>query len=661
MATYKFPGVYASIRDFSGIVSNNNVTTAAYVGEAEYGPVFKPILLSTLQDYTDRFGKLSSKYGYAGYSLAVAAETINQHYFVRVVNTGNADDSDRSDNAKWAAADFMTDKSTERAPVSDGYFYEEIKAAQTAREAGLDAGLFDEDDYNSAFMIIANDPNDRKFYVSIADTTINENKAYPVTTPNSTVLETEEESGVVATKVTVFVEASEFVDSVPGDKIAVSRMANKALNGTFVIKTISISDDEKGNPETAAITYVVPSEETTAGDTNARIGLYPFDNETTFSVTVSEKVGRVMSVLETFPYCTLYQAQDAYGNSTYVEDVINDSSKYIQVFVNKNHEKEDPDVAIVPAEISNVALNGGKSGNFKDVAAKYSKLCEAWELFRDRSQTSVSLLLNSGYVLKNNTSYQEKMLEIAEARRDCFCLFDIPMTETAYEDATDWRKNIQGMNTYRAALSSPWVKTYDSVQGRANFIMCPSAYIAKIMGAYEPWQAPAGLNRGIIGSATVSPTGLTQYYDETYGGNLYTDYQINCLIRSVASGYANWGQRTLQQKPSALDRINVARTVIYIETVLRDAAQWHVFENNTSYERMQITLQFNAFLDQILSAEGIQAYRVVCDTSNNTPDVIARNQLMVDIYLYPTYTSEFIIIHSNVMGADTSVTVTTSN
>ena len=76
-----------------------------------------------------------------------------------------------------------------------------------------------------------------------------------------------------------------------------------------------------------------------------------------------------------------------------------------------------------------------------------------------------------------------KMLEIAEYRRDCFCLFDIPVSETEYEDAIDWRKNTLAMNSYRGALSAPWVKTYDSVQGRANFLMCPSAYIAKLIGA----------------------------------------------------------------------------------------------------------------------------------------------------------------------------------
>lgn len=657
-ASYKFPGVYASIKDLSGVVANNAVTACAYVGEAEYGPILEPTLLTSLQDYTDRFGTLSSKYGYAGYSLAVAAETISQHYFVRVVPVGDANESeeDRKNNAKWAACTVMAQGSTAEAPVSTGYFYEEVTAAKNSRDAGNASGLFQSDDMNSAFIVMANDPNNRKFYVSIADSTINENRAYAVLADTVCVKDT----AAGTTKVTVTVPYAVVADLETGSKIVVSRMSEASVNGVFVVDswTESSQVDIEGNPVNGTITFTVQGLIDSVEDENARVGRYPDADETTFSVTISEKIGRVMTVLESYDYCTLYQAQDSYGNSTYIEDVINNTSNYVQVFVNKNQEDADPETIVIPQNVTNVALTGGKAGTWTDAGAKYSALCAAWELFRDRSQTTVSLLMNSGYVLKGNTSYQNKMLEIAEARRDCFCLFDIPMTETDYDNAVDWRKNIQGINSYRCAISSPWVKTYDAVQGRSNFVMCPSAYVAKICGSSDPWIAPAGLNRGVLTASTVSPTGLTQYYDETIGGNLYTDNQINCIIKSPSAGYVNWGQRTMQQKPSALDRINVARTVIYIETVLRDAAQWHLFENNTEYERLQITLQFSAFLDTILSASGISGYKCVCDSSNNTPQVIANNQLKVDIYLYPVYTAEVILLSTTVMGADASVTVT---
>lgn len=657
MAAYRFPGVYPTIIDNSGVVVDNAVTSVGYVGESEYGPVFKPTLCSNLADYTNKFGRLNSRYGYAGYSLAVAAETISQHYFVRVVPTGDPESSDRSNDATWAAATVLKKDSKAEAPVSQGFYYEEIKAAETARDAGLESGMFSDDDFDSAVMFVATNPNNRKFFVTIADSTINENRAYAVSDVELEINGDAESGAADAnTTVTVTVPSEPFADAVVDDQIVVSRMDNNALNGVFPITAIIPSNDD-----TIKISYLVDGAQESAGFANARVGMYPADNQTTFSVTVSEKVGRVITSLETFTYCTLYPAQDNFGNSTYIEDVINGSSNYIQVFVNKNFEQEDPDAIIIPQNVTGIELAGGKSGNWTDASTKYKALCDAWELFRDRSQLAVSLLVNSGYVLKGNVSYQAKMLEIAEARRDCFCLFDCPMTETSMEDLIDWRRNIQGMNTYRAALSAPWVKTYDSVQGRANFVMCPSAYVAKIMGAYDPWMAPAGLNRGIIGSSTVSPTGLTQYYDDTVGGNLYTDNQVNCIIRNAGTGYVNWGQRTLQQKPSALDRINVARTVIYIETVLRDAAKWKVFENNTAYNRMQVTLQFNAFLDTILSEDGIGGYRVVCSEENNTPQVIANNQMAIDIFLVPTYCSEFIVMRSVVNGITTTTTVSTGS
>ena len=667
---YKFPGVFPKITDESGIIVNNMSTSCGYVGLAEYGPVLTPTYVSNLREFSAKFGTLNSKYGYAGYSLAVAAETINDHYFVRVVPTGDpeASEAERKNDAKWGSAVILREDAKVAQPAGKAYYYEQITKAANARDNNQASGLFineaEEKDMDSAMIVVANDPNNRKFFVSTVDSTINENRAYAVVAAT----QFNEESGEDAkTTVTMTVEykdengvENEILQNMYDDAdIVVSKMKVEELNGRFKLEDYAIDEEENIMTLTYSVegTYDIPSNV----DASARIGLYPEPNQRTFSLTVMEKVGRIMNVLEEFNYCTLYYAKDNFGESTYVEDVVNGSSNYIQVFVNNNYMDADPDAIIIPANVSAVEVAGGQSGSYQGrVDVMYDDLIKAWDLFKDRTQVNVTLLMNSGYVTKNNVSYQKKMLDIAEYRRDCFALLDAPLTEVEVEDLADWRKNTLAANTYRGAVSAPWIKTYDSVQGRANFAMCPSAYIAKLMGANNPWIAPAGLNRGVLSAATVSPTGLTKYYNDIEGGNLYTDNQINCIIRNPAAGYVNWGQRTLQQKPSALDRINVARTVIYIETMLRDAAKWHVFNNNTSYERMQITLQFSTFLDTILSSDGIQRYSVICDESNNTPDVIANNQMRIDIYLWPTYTAEFILLSTSVQGADTSVTVTTS-
>ena len=388
-----------------------------------------------------------------------------------------------------------------------------------------------------------------------------------------------------------------------------------------------------------------------------RVLKLPNDNERTFSLSVFEVNGRVTTRVENFPYLTLFNNKDQYGNSTFIEDVVNSQSQYIQAFYNVSLTNEYP----FPEQFSLRELVNGTSGLPIAKASNGSQyLNDGWNNFNDRTQVTVTLLMNSGYAYESDLSYQSKMIEVAEKRRDCFALLDIPQNLSANnEKVLDWRKNVLGFNTYRASLTTPWVKTYDSTQGKSNFLMCPSAYVAKIMGMSKPWIAPAGPNRGVISSATVSPIGLTEAYDEVIGGTLY-DAQLNCIIRNPGAGWAVWGQKTLQQKPSALDRINVARTVIYIETTLRDAARYHLFENNTAFERMQVTLQFNQFLDTILADSGIQKYQVVCDDSNNTPYIIANNTMVIDIYLWPTYTTEFIELNTIVMGPDANITVTSN-
>ena len=655
MANYKWPNVYPSIKDASGTLATNSVTTCAYVGEAEFGPINKPTFLSSLKDYTNKFGALNSaKYGYAGYSLAVASESINSHYFVRVVKAGdpNAQPEERTDDAMYAS--IKVPAKGKEAEEGRGWYVEEIAEIEKTEDG---SGLF-KNDTNNAMIVLANNPNNLKFKVQLSNTTINENRAYPFATITYTQI-VKDETPTANYSASMTGAPQEVLDVIEvGDDIELTRVAAQAG-----IYTVTAKD---ANAKTLGFVYTAasadPEHKPVDLKDGGKVSKYPEPSERTFQVDVKQVIGRTEPTLETYQYCTLYQAKDNFGNSTFVEDVINGKSDYIKIYVNPTllAEAEANDTVLeFDINASNLfELVGGRSGGHPTS----KELNAGWDLFEDRNQTSVSLLLNSGYSDDTDISYQQKMLNIAEKRRDCFCLFDVPMSEVEPEDAIDWRKNILGMNSYYGALSSPWVKTYDSIQGRAGFVMCPSAFIAKLIGqAGDPWNAPAGPNRGIIGSSTVSPTGLTQTYDSNVGGKLYADNQINCLIRDVSAGYVNWGQRTLQAKPSALDRINVARTVIYIETILRDAARWHLFENNTPYERMQIVLKFSQFLDTILSADGITSYKVICDESNNTPLVIQNNQLVIDVILQPVYTAESIILNTTVTSTDASVVTTTAN
>lgn len=716
-----FPGVYPTITDLSQVVTANSVTSCAYVGEAEFGPINTPTLITNKKGYNDRFGEIKSKYGYMGYSLAVAADSIGQHYVVRVVN---------EETARYGQASVALKGETVAQP-ENGLNIEEVKSAD--KDSGALFKTLDEEteeivyDKKTAFRIVASNPNNKDVRIEIEDSTINTNKQYrslKTTIADNQVKATISEEGTIERGDTIIVTCPQWVmideqdnSELPYQKtFTVDSIANSyyytpevtdggtnyavgdvlTLTGATLsgdqgdlkcqvvtveegvvtsVKVLTGSDYNKLTAETST-GYATTNEGAGTGCTiqiynkeksdvvvyndteqhdpvkvdTLSILKYPPKEETTFSVTVMEVKNKKAETVEVFPYVTLFEGKDQYGNSTFIEDVINGRSTYIKIYVNPNITDENP----IPT-FGTYKLDHATSGNSPEM----SELVKAWDLFLDRTQTTVTLLMNCGYINEAENSYQQAMLKVAEKRRDCFCLFDVPSTSTESDLVLDWRKNDMGFNTYRGAVFTPWVKSYDSENGKRNFNMCPSAYIAKIMGAAgKPWIAAAGPNRGYYTSSVVSPTGLTSYYDEDTGGVLYQN-QLNCGIKDIA-GYANWGQKTLQMKPSALDRINVARTVIYIETTLRDAARYHLFENNTAFERMQITLQFNQFLDEVLNGGGLTRYQVICDDSNNTPYIIQNNQLVIDIYLWPVYTTEFIALNTIVMGADAEISISSN-
>lgn len=727
MANHNFPNVYPTITDLSQVVSANAITSCAYVGEADFGPINTPILVTNLKNYTDKFGKLNPKFGYMGYSLAVASDTINSHYVVRVVD---------EETAYYASAYMALENQT---PTSYDYGWkiDEVEAGKKDSSSFFIDPTTEQPSTVDAFIVLASDPNNKTLKVTIEDSTINTNKniqaiswsddKLTITLPQENLFSVDDiisvslpneidANGKITTykaKVSSLVNTYNFTPSVEkingGEKYTVGdtfSLADITLADTTVLKGTVTSVDATGRVTSVSLssyndskdfsalvgkhTYAATNDQVAIQEANglqvtldistfsnkiivtytsssapevsdtwteARVLKLPDANETTFALGVYEVNGKVTTRVEYFQYLTLFANKDINGNSTFIEDVINGKSQYIQVFANGTLSAEYP----IPEPVSLKELKGGTSGTSIAKATNGTNyLVKGWDNFNDRTATTVTLLMNSGYAYESNLAYQSKMIEVAEKRRDCFALLDIPQTLSSdSEDVLDWRKNVLGFNTYRASLTTPWVKTYDSVQGKSNFLMAPSAYVAKIMGTSRPWIAPAGPNRGIISSSTVSPIGLTESYDDTVGGTLY-DAQLNCIVRNPGAGWAVWGQKTLQQKPSALDRINVARTIIYIETTLRDAARYHLFENNTAFERMQVTLQFNQFLDTILADGGIQKYQVVCDDSNNTAYIIANNTMVIDIYIWPTYTTEFIELNTVVMGPEANVTVTSN-
>ena len=152
------------------------------------------------------------------------------------------------------------------------------------------------------------------------------------------------------------------------------------------------------------------------------------------------------------------------------------------------------------------------------------------------------------------------------------------------------------------------------------------------------WFAPAGLNRGGLSNVLEAKTRLTHAErDLLYEG------RINPIASFPGQGVVVFGQKTLQAKPSALDRINVRRMLIRIKKFIASSSRYLLFENNTVATRNRFLNIVNPYLDSVQSNQGLSSFRVVMDDSNNTPDVIDRNQLLGQIYLQPALSVEVIV------------------
>ena len=207
-------------------------------------------------------------------------------------------------------------------------------------------------------------------------------------------------------------------------------------------------------------------------------------------------------------------------------------------------------------------------------------------------------------------------------------------------------------NTSYATAYANYLKVYDDYSGLYIYAP-PSGFAAAKMVATDaligPWGAPAGLNRGLVGDAldvAFSP-------NQRQRDDLYT-ISMNPITTFPDQGIVVFGQKTLQKKPSAFDRINVRRNFLYLEKATKSVMKYFVFENNTLFTRSQIVNTLNPFFERVKADDGLYDYLIVCDERNNTPEVIDNNELIVDIYLKPVRTAEFIRVNFYATRTDAS-------
>ena len=263
----------------------------------------------------------------------------------------------------------------------------------------------------------------------------------------------------------------------------------------------------------------------------------------------------------------------------------------------------------------------------------------------------INLVSVPGVVRRLHSYVFDKVTDMVEAREDAFFIGDV----TDYNDSIDLAvEQGQAVDSNYVGTYYPWVKTIDSRTNKLTTVppsvLMPGIYASNDAVAAE-WFAPAGLNRGgVVGAVSVLNRLTHAERDTLYEG------KINPIAQFPGEGIVAFGQKTLQDRSSALDRINVRRLLIKVKKYIASTSRYLVFEQNTSQTRGKFLNTVNPYLEGIQQRQGLYSFRVVMDESNNTPDVIDRNILAGAIYLQPTKTAEFIVIDFNILPTGASFT-----
>tara|TARA_Y100001973_G_C5200202_1_gene337073 strand:+ start:563 stop:2476 length:1914 start_codon:yes stop_codon:yes gene_type:complete len=269
----------------------------------------------------------------------------------------------------------------------------------------------------------------------------------------------------------------------------------------------------------------------------------------------------------------------------------------------------------------------------------YDGYVKALNLLKNQDEYDINLIFLPGILNDKHPKIVNKAIDVCEERGDCFVVVDPCVYGSAITTATT---QAESLDSSYAAAYWPWVQINDTEVGTPRWVP-PSVTIA---GAYtfndkvaHPWFAPAGLNRGGLDSVIQAERKLTHANRDT----LY-DSNVNPIATFPAQGVVVWGQKTLQKKPSALDRVNVRRLLIKVKKFIASSSRFLVFEQNNAATRARFLNIVNPYLEQVQANSGLNAFRVVMDDSNNTPDVVDRNILYGQIFVQPTRTAEFIVL-----------------
>lgn len=381
----------------------------------------------------------------------------------------------------------------------------------------------------------------------------------------------------------------------------------------------------------------VKVETTDASNKEFKISIYVTDDD------------NVDNLEETFTVSRQHKL-DGFGTQMYLEDKINGVSKYIKV--KDNTSQTD---TVMPKDISTaVAFTGGTDGS----TITDTQFVTGWGKFENKEKYPINILINAG---RTGSTVQAEMMDVAEARTDCFAILDAPLAsiQAGVSTLNTWRDDTLNENSSFGATYSPWIKIFDEYNGMvvtvppSGHIAAVYAYTDEIYGAAHG--APAGYTRGILRNAL----DLSQDpYTEGEKDSLQ-DNQVNPIIKDSGYGIVVFGEDTLLTKKSALSNVHVRRLInqVSVQTTLfakpflfEPLLERTFFRVRTALEQYMTGLQGLGAFDDVDD----KGWKVVCDSTNNTANDRDNNQMNVWIFIKPVKVAKYIVIKGIITRSSSS-------
>ena len=635
------PGVAVVEKDFSSIVPAVSSSVGAFAGVFQWGPVMDPITVTSEDVLVQRFGKPVDVTAQSFFTAANFLSYSNNLLVVRV-DTTNARNAVATQSGSVSATTITAGGDSYLTAPSVTFSAPQIAGGQTATGTAVLTG-------DAVSSIVITNPGSG--YTSAPTVTIGSSSGVSATATASVVT-----GGVKINNADVYTNFNESGAGVVGawaakfpGALGNSLKVSMADSASYAAWTYKAEFDSAPGTSSAALA---------AGGSNDEVHVVIVDSDGAWS-------GSAGTVIEKFAF--LSKAADnlkSDGSNNYYKNVINSTSRYVwwmgHLAAGTNWGSNSSAAFATLTSPSTVELSGGVD----DPNATDGQLMNGFSLFANDELYDVSLIAAG----KASEVVAEHIINnVVEARKDCIAFISPQYIDNNTTNGVDrdiikggtLSEMVEAVNEYRnelpsssyAVLDSGYKYQYDRYNDKYRWVPLNgdiAGLCARTDYTNDPWWSPGGYNRGQIKNVVK----LAVNPGKTERDNLYKN-GVNPVVNFPGQGVVLFGDKTLQAKPSAFDRINVRRLFIVLEKAIATAAKYQLFEFNDDFTRAQFKNLVEPFLRDVQGRRGIIDFRVKCDDTNNTGEVIDRNEFVADIFIKPARSINFITL--TFVAARTSV------